>query len=284
MADAPTGICVEVLTVLGSAPRETGAQMLVRSENTEGSIGGGQLEYAAITRARALLNDWRHGPDEVTETHALGPHLGQCCGGVVTLGYKPWFAASLPPPPPLFHLQLHGAGHVGRALVRSLSAIPCTIDWIDTRAEEFPTVVPGTSARVRRRVIDRPETAVLTASRGSFFLVMTHSHALDATITAAALMRGDAAYVGLIGSATKRARFEHRWRRQGFDDRAIARLTCPIGIPGIEGKQPEILALAVAAQLLRHATAAPAQTKATDALSLDCTGCAAATRCLAHQQ
>jgi xanthine dehydrogenase accessory factor len=250
------GVCVEISTVLGSAPREVGARMLVRAGDTEGSIGGGQLEYGAIGTARQLLAQWTANPsaaDDVSETSALGPQLGQCCGGVVTLRYSAWFGASLPLAPPLFHLQLHGAGHVGRALVAVLAAVPCVIDWVDCRADAFPPPAYAASARVIRRIIDQPETAVAAAPAGGLFLVMTHSHALDAAITAQALRRSDARYVGLIGSATKRARFEHRWHREGLSAPAVSRLTCPIGIAGIAGKQPAVLALAIAAQLMQHA-------------------------------
>ncbi|MCW8308243.1 xanthine dehydrogenase accessory protein XdhC [Acidiphilium sp. PA] len=254
----PLGVCIEISTVLGSAPREPGARMLVRPGDTEGSIGGGQLEYGAVATARRLLAAWRDDPARATvfaETAALGPQLGQCCGGVVSLRYLPWFAAHLPPEPALFHLQLHGAGHVGRALVAVLAALPCSIDWIDSRAGAMPGDEVGGVARIGRRHVADPACAVACAPAGSLFLVMTHSHALDAAITAAALQRGDAAYVGLIGSATKRARFEHRWRRQGFSDHTIERLTCPIGVAGIAGKQPAVLALGIAAQLLQTCSA-----------------------------
>ncbi|MBW4035330.1 MAG: xanthine dehydrogenase accessory protein XdhC [Proteobacteria bacterium] len=256
----PLGVCIEISTVLGSAPREPGARMLVRAGDTEGSIGGGQLEYGAVATARRLLAAWRDDPASATavsETAALGPQLGQCCGGVVSLRYLPWFASDLPPEPALFHLQLHGAGHVGRALVAVLAGLPCSIDWIDCREAAMPAYDFRGAARIERRLVADPACAVADAPAGSLFLVMTHSHALDAEITAAALQRADAAYVGLIGSATKRARFEHRWRQHGFSQSVIERLTCPIGVAGIAGKQPAVLALAIAAQLLQACPAQP---------------------------
>lgn len=282
----PSGVCVEIRTVLGSAPREPGALMLVRADGIEGTIGGGQLEFIAIERARALLAVWhRHGTprDDITETRALGPHLGQCCGGVVVLAYRPWFEAVLPPPQPRFHLQLHGAGHVGRALVRILAAIPCTIDWIDSRTDAFPPAQGDTVARIEPHITDDPVARVGRAPPGTLFLVMTHSHALDAAITGAALARGDAGYVGLIGSATKRARFEHRWRHQGLSDEAIGSLICPVGLPGIAGKQPEILAVAIAAQLLSHAPAPDsARNPSMPGASHACSGCGPDLICPAH--
>jgi xanthine dehydrogenase accessory factor len=254
---APCSVCVTITAVRGSAPREAGACMLVRPHDTEGSIGGGRLEYDAIATARRWLSAWTvpaAQPEAISETAALGPHLGQCCGGVVTLRYQPWFEPALPPPPPLFHLQLHGAGHVGRALVAILATLPCVIDWIDSRADAFTpgtSATPATPAQITRRSVDPPESAVAEAPPGCRFLVMTHSHALDAAITAAALQRPDAGPVGLIGSATKRARFEQRWRRHGIAEQAITRLICPIGVAGIPAKQPAVLAIAIAAQLLQ---------------------------------
>lgn len=285
MSRVAAGVCVEIRTVLGSAPREAGALMLVRRDGIEGTIGGGRLEFVAIERARGLLEAWRAdgAPEEITETHALGPHLGQCCGGVVILGYRPWFAATLPPAAPRFHLQLHGAGHVGRALVRVLATISCSIEWIDSRADAFPPAPADAAARIERRRVDTPAAWVDRAPPGSLFLVMTHSHALDAAITAAALARGDAAYVGLIGSATKRARFEHRWRREGLSGEAIDLLVCPVGVPGIAGKQPEILAVAIAAQLLACAPAHDAaDQRPVPAGAQACGGCAADRLCAAE--
>ena len=281
---APVAVCVEVLRVRGSAPREAGARMLVSMDGMQGSIGGGNLEYAALARAAVLLDAWRAEPEhaaELTEIHALGPALGQCCGGAVTLAYRPWFEARLPACAPLFHLQLHGAGHVGRALVAALRALPCTIDWVDQRADAFPSAVDDTGpARIVRRMMAAPEDAVDDAPAGSLFLVMTHDHALDWSICDAILRRRDFCFAGLIGSATKRARFTSRWRAVGIPSSAIARLACPIGIPGIAGKQPEVIALAVAAQLLEVASSAARTAYSSYAADpMSCTGCAALPVC-----
>ncbi len=259
MAHAPPcSVEVRIAEVRGSAPRETGACMLVGPDFERGSIGGGHLEWHAQRRARELLAQWRAEPGPaVRETHALGPSLGQCCGGVVTLEYAASALLELPPAPPLFHLQLHGAGHVGRALVRLLATLPCQVDWVDERDDAFAGAAldggPG-PACIRQLAVDAPQAEVALAPAGAFVLVMTHSHELDARICEAALRRDDLGLVGLIGSRTKRARFEHRWLARGLAPQALQRLVCPIGIPGITGKQPEVLALAVAAQLLQHAS------------------------------
>jgi xanthine dehydrogenase accessory factor len=280
IVQVPATVCVEVRAVRGSAPREAGARMLVGPEGEQGSIGGGQLEFIAIQHARGLLAGWRDQPElaaETTRPYNLGPGLGQCCGGAVTLAYLPWFETVLPRPASLFHLQLHGAGHVGRALARLLRTLPCTVDWVDARAGVFPPDPrQAGDATIRHHHAASPDAVVAKAPPGSFFLVMTHSHALDAVICEAVLQRDDAAYIGLIGSRTKRARFSHRWRAHGLSDEAIARLVCPIGIPGIGGKQPEVLAMAVAAQLLQHATVKTPPREATAAPAASCLDCAAA--------
>ncbi len=149
---------------------------------------------------------------------------------------------------PLFdHLYLFGAGHVGKAVVRALQGLPFRISWIDGRDDVFPDDLPP---HVRAVQTAAPPREVDTAPAGTFFLVMTHSHPLDLEICARALQRNDVAYLGLIGSETKRARFAGRLRAIGIPPQALARLTCPIGIPGIAGKAPAVIAASVAAQLL----------------------------------
>lgn len=240
---------VEVRSHRGSVPRETGTRMLVAADAVAGTIGGGHLEWKAIGQARAgRREDW---------AVALGPSLGQCCGGALVLGFQPLTQDALAAwtvPPPRFVLQLYGAGHVGRAIVRLLADIHCTVTWIDARDAEFPPAAPP---HVELRCVDAPEAEVDTAPRGCAFLVLTHSHELDLRITEAILRRGDFGFVGLIGSATKRARFVHRFEARGIAPEVLSRLTCPIGLPGLRGKEPEVLAIAVVAQLLQLADAAP---------------------------
>jgi xanthine dehydrogenase accessory factor len=148
-----------------------------------------------------------------------------------------------------FHVVVFGAGHVGRALVRVLGTLACGVTWVDARAAEFPTEVP---ANVRVALTATPLAEVAAAPADSHFLVMTHSHALDLELVEAILKRGDFAYCGMIGSQTKRATFEKGLAKHGVPAATIARLTCPIGIPGIKGKEPGTIAVAVAAQLLER--------------------------------
>ncbi|VXB41580.1 xanthine dehydrogenase accessory protein XdhC [Massilia sp. 9I] len=149
---------------------------------------------------------------------------------------------------PRAHLMLFGAGHVGAAIVRALADLPCRVTWVDEREDLFPPTVP---ANVTVEATDTPEALVENAPQGTTFLVMTHSHALDLSLSHAILSRpGADDWFGLIGSSTKRRQFEHRLRERGIIDARIATMVCPVGIPGIEGKAPAVIAASVAAQLL----------------------------------
>jgi xanthine dehydrogenase accessory factor len=340
--DAPA-VLVTVAAVTGSAPRDAGAKMLVLPQRQSGTIGGGHLEQRACEIARAMLADAAAPAPRAAASQlqrfALGPSLGQCCGGVVHLAFEligdgprtqfdalqqrwrqrqdSWRVVSLgaaqpdaPPTmpnapnapnacdapdtasalfddggqllladgphlPPRFerqrgchvlqddsgrrwlidpclpsrnHVFLFGAGHVGAALVQALAPLPCHVTWIDQRAALFPATVPE---HVRIEISDTPEALVDTAPAGTYFLVMTHSHALDQQLAEAILQRDDSAWFGLIGSHTKRQQFEHRLRARGFAPRQLAHMTCPIGIAGITGKAPAVVAASVCAQLLQ---------------------------------
>lgn len=262
LAAGERAIVVEVSEALGSAPRDCGTRMLVKRGETVGTIGGGRLELEAIATARAMLGE---APDaslaEPRSEHvALGPSLGQCCGGAVTLGYASLDAGVLQrwrDAAPLFHLQLYGAGHVGRAIATLLATLDASVDWIDEREDAFPprsTLRTPWPPHIRRVCVDVVEAEVRSATPGAYYLVLTHDHDLDLRITEAILRRGDFGFLGLIGSQTKRARFVHRFERRGIPIETIRRMTCPIGVEGIVGKQPEVLALAAVAQLLQVAS------------------------------
>lgn len=255
LAQGEPAVVVEVVATQGSVPREAGTRMLVGATRTEGTIGGGHLELDAIETARRSLP--MGARDAFDKRYALGPTLGQCCGGVVTLRFSALTDEELmrwPELPPLFHLQLYGAGHVGRAIVRVLATLPCRVQWIDERDSEFPADWPhGWAPQVERVCVDAVEAEVASAPPGASYLVLTHRHDLDLRITEAILKRGDFRYFGLIGSKTKRERFIHRLQAQGIAQAAIDRMTCPIGVPGIAGKAPEVIAVAVVAQLLQQA-------------------------------
>lgn len=251
-------VVVGVERVDGSTPREAGAAMLVDPAGTAGTIGGGHLELKAIAQARAMLAGEAGATVSQRLRFALGPALGQCCGGVAHLRLELCRAGVVPPglvvgpPAPLFTLWLYGAGHVGQALVDVLAGVDCELMWVDSRDQQFPQRVPPNT---RIEFSEDPALDAAAAPRDALHLVMTHSHALDFAIVERLLRRGDARWVGLIGSRTKRAGFEKRLRARGIADDAIGRLACPIGTPGIHGKAPGVVAIAVAAQLLAVATA-----------------------------
>ena len=241
---------VEVTATQGSVPREAGTRMLVTAREALGTIGGGHLELAAIALARERLARDERRPHE--SRHPLGPALGQCCGGVVWLRHQRLDASALEAwgePPPRFFLQLYGAGHVGRAIAALLATLPCRVQWIDEREEQFPAGFAW-PAHIERVCVEPVQAEVDSAPPGAHLLVLTHSHDLDFAIVEAALERGDFAFLGLIGSRTKRARFEHRLLARGFTADQLARLTCPIGIEGLAGKEPEVVAISAVAQLL----------------------------------
>ena len=250
-AERRPAVVVEVLRAQGSVPRGAGTRMLVSADAVRGTIGGGHLELKAIASARRLLA----GAAEPAEQHfPLGPALGQCCGGAVTLRLLPLGdarPADWPDPAPRFTLQLYGAGHVGRAIVRLLDGLPCRVQWIDERDSEFPA--EPSAPHIERVCVEPVEAEVPLAPPGAFYLVLTHSHDLDMAITEAILRRGDFGFLGLIGSATKRARFLHRFEARGIPAEVLGRMTCPIGVPGITGKEPEVIAVGVVAQLLQRA-------------------------------
>jgi xanthine dehydrogenase accessory factor len=269
LLEGQRAIVVEVSAARGSVPRETGTRMLVGAGQCAGTIGGGHLEWKAIAMAREMLAADDPGPR--TEHYPLGPALGQCCGGAVTLSYSVLDAAALaawPQDAPLFELQLYGAGHVGRAIVRALAPLPVRVTWIDEREDEFDAardLLAGTGrARIERICIDTLEAEVRHAPPGAFYLVLTHQHDLDLRITEAILRRADFAYLGLIGSKTKRQRFVHRFEERGIAPELLARITCPIGVPGIDGKEPEVIAAAVVAQLLQRSEARRPVTRSSD--------------------
>lgn len=235
---------VTVIAAQGSTPRETGAKMVATAQGQFGSIGGGHLELKALEKARAMLTAGR-GATHI-EDFALGPKLGQCCGGAVTLLIEAFVPGALT-------LALFGAGHVAKAIIDVLGDIDAKILWIDARADQFPAMLPDHV----ERVIDDPADAVADLPAGAVALVMTHSHDLDLAIIERLLKRGDARVIGVIGSASKRARFVARLKRKGFAPAAIDAIRCPIGIAGIGGKTPREIAIAVAAELLIERDRAP---------------------------
>ncbi len=235
-------IRITVTKTAGSAPRDAGTQMLVWPDRIAGTIGGGALEWDAIAEARKMLTE---GRETLTRRIPLGPGLGQCCGGAVTLLWEKGDALDAPPARALW---IYGAGHVGRAIVNVMAPLPdFDITWVDTGADRFP------ETDVTTLVAQDPAAVVKHAPDDAEHLILTYSHDLDLAICHAILSRPFAG-AGLIGSATKWARFKTRLAALGHDPAHVSRIACPIGDPTF-GKHPAALALGVATAMISRTDA-----------------------------
>ena len=245
---------VEVARAKGSTPREAGAHMLVSSKAIHGTIGGGQLEFMAIDQARQMLADAK-GPQELLLDVPLGPEIGQCCGGRVEVLVRvidDELKAKLlrdveVEDERLPHIHIFGGGHVGQALTGALSLLPVKAAVIETRA----AALEGMPASVETRLTSVPEEMVRSAPAGTAFVVLTHDHALDFLIVAEALKRKDAAYVGMIGSKTKKATFRSWYLKSaGGNEADFSRLVSPIGGDAVKDKRPAVIAALAAAEIM----------------------------------
>ena len=313
-------VLVTIADAKGSSPREAGVKMLVTADDSAGTVGGGNLEHEAIRTARQMIE---HGAEHpALRRFALGPSLGQCCGGDTQLLFEvvaphagwmeplrvfarteapavlassingeceeKWLIAAeriigAEPPPDLLaaakellqrssnagarlwggadtgvylleqnpghkgHVLLIGAGHVGKALAEVLGTLPFAVTWADNRPEQYPEDI---AANITVRCTPHLEQAIDDAPPDTIYLVMTYSHDMDYALSARVLQRGDFRYLGLIGSKTKRARFEKTMRELDIDQARIDQVVCPIGMPDISSKQPAVIAVATAAQIL----------------------------------
>jgi xanthine dehydrogenase accessory factor len=260
--DGQRMILVTVTRTQGSVPREAGTWMAVTPTNIVGTLGGGNVEYQAIDYARQFKQ--ADAPRAaMTQRFALGPSLGQCCGGVMELSFEAITTSQLKALQAQLDqacqpVALFGGGHVGRAITSLLCTLPYRVTWIDSRDEIFPAV---NNKRIVCEHSDPVQSAVASLEQGSQVLIMSFSHAEDLEIVQQCLIRNRAAqarhaaldlpFIGLIGSQTKWATFQNRLRERGFTQDELAQITCPIGIAGIAGKKPEVIAVAVAAQLLQ---------------------------------
>ncbi|WP_404440301.1 xanthine dehydrogenase accessory protein XdhC [Stutzerimonas chloritidismutans] len=231
-------VLVTIIEERGSTPRNAGSKMVVSRERLYDTIGGGHLEYKAQAIARDMLEN--RSRDTRLERFSLGASLGQCCGGATVLLFEPMGQ-------PQAHIAVFGAGHVGRALVPLLASLPCKVRWIDSRDSEFPEQIPlGVEKVLNDEVVDEVENM----PAGSYFIVMTHNHQLDLELTAAILERNDFTYYGLIGSKSKRAKFENRLRDRGFQPETVQRMRCPMGIADVKGKLPIEIAVSIAGEVI----------------------------------
>lgn len=270
----------------GSVPRGAGTGLVVLPDGSfHGTIGGGALEWEALHKAISFL---RGTAELETLAIPLGPNLGQCCGGNVVLTFERWTSGRLEEAQILakaeavgpfstsserhhdqvrrqirstntdetFGLQripvsVFGAGHVGKALVLSLALTPTRITWVDTRHDIFPTVAPE---NVSMHALKNPEEMIQHLTEDTAVIILTHSHALDLSLLESALNHG-VSFVGVIGSQTKRARFESRLKKSGMEPALATSFHCPIGIPGLAGKEPSVIAASVTAQILTEKNA-----------------------------
>ena len=249
--DGQPGVLVTVIEVRGHAPREAGAKMMVGRDRSWGSVGGGNLEASAIARARELIKSGATEP-EFRETqlnpHARNEHGRQCCGGVVRLLLEPLAARPV--------VALFGIGHVGYELARILSRLPVQLVLADSRAEQLDRVrladVIDGRAGVSIHHTLLGEQVLEKLPGGAHLMIMTHDHAEDFALCDAALrLPQPLGSIGLIGSSVKWIRFRALLAAEGHSPEAIGRITCPIGQPGIEGKEPAVIAIAVASALLQ---------------------------------
>ncbi|RUX32294.1 xanthine dehydrogenase accessory protein XdhC [Mesorhizobium sp. M7A.F.Ca.US.011.01.1.1] len=286
---------IEVAGTKGSTPREKGAFMLVSQSAISGTIGGGQLEYMAIDKARQMLFSPLEGemaakrpegvgrgsarpkasstaattpPDGFAATLPsrgrdiratldvpLGPEIGQCCGGRVEVLIRlvdaalaaDLVAAAEAEEAHLPRVYIFGGGHVGQALASTIALLPVHGIVIETRAE----ALEGMPETVETRLTPMPEAEVRNAPAGTAFAILTHDHALDFLIVAEALKRGDAAYVGMIGSKTKKATFRNWFLKSAAGSEAeFARLVSPIGGDTVKDKRPQVIAALAAAEIM----------------------------------
>jgi xanthine dehydrogenase accessory factor len=243
-------VLVTVVSVRGHAPREAGTKMVVAPDRTWGTVGGGNLEAVAVARARTLLTERGAQPELLPMTlsdKVRFQHGVQCCGGEVTLLLEP-----LPVVPAV---AVFGVGHVGLELARILARQDIELHLVDSRPEQLTperlAVLDDAEAQVHvHHVPVLPELVLAELPPGAHVLVMTHDHAEDAALCDAALRTQHLGSIGLIGSAGKWARFRRKLADEGHTPEAIERITTPIGLPGITGKDPSTIAVSVAAALL----------------------------------
>lgn len=239
-------VMVTLTQVRGHAPQQAGVKLLVTEKATYHTLGGGYMEHHAIQQARKLLQQEQALP--VTETLRLTQketpaHNVQCCGGEVTLTYE---VVRFQRPT----VAIYGLGHVGKALAHHLNRLPIDLVLTDSRTDQLPEL-PAERARVHLQQAPIPEATVLDLPFKSLVLILTHDHATDLALLEMALQRPDFAYLGVIGSAIKKGHFRHQLLQAGHTEEDLDRITSPIGLPGLNSKDPEVIALSVCAQLLQ---------------------------------
>ncbi|MEH6582960.1 MAG: xanthine dehydrogenase accessory protein XdhC [Halioglobus sp.] len=231
-------VLITLLGSRGSTPRENGTKMVYSRDAVFGTIGGGHLEYKAIKMGAEML--CQQEVQQKIEYFPLGPALGQCCGGSTTVLFESFKGCQ-------FNVMLFGAGHVGLALTDILKQLPCRLHWVDNRESLHPGSLPSNVLPV---LSESPADEVADMPAGSDYLIMTHNHQLDYEILEAVLKRGDARYVGLIGSDTKWKRFKMRLEHKGYTPEFYQQVHCPVGLAEVPGKRPIEVAVSIAGELI----------------------------------
>ena len=250
-AERRPGVLVTLVSVRGHAPREAGAKMVVAGDSTWDSIGGGNVEATAVSRARALLSSGETAPTTFTldlSDKAPGEHGVQCCGGEVTVLLEPLVVRPA--------VAIFGIGHVGLELARILARHDLDLHLVDSRPGHLGAEALAPLADADARVHAHheavlPELVLAELPPGTHVLVMTHDHAEDLALLDAALRSGHLGPVGLIGSSAKWSRFRTTLLADGHERDAVDRIVTPIGLPSLEGKDPATIAVSVAAALLQ---------------------------------
>ena len=233
-------VVATIVGVTGSTPRNSGTKMVITNEDIFDTIGGGHLEHKVIKHAHQLLISGE--ACQQLEHFQLGAQLGQCCGGDASVLFECFSASGA-------NIMLFGAGHVGKALIPILAGLPCSITWVDNRAEQFPDDIENYS-NVTAIISDNPAEEVATMPANSYFIVMTHNHQLDFEISHNILKRADFAYSGLIASDTKWRRFQQRFQHRDIEKSLVDKMNCPIGLAQVQGKLPMEVAVSVAGEII----------------------------------
>ena len=231
-------VLITILGVQGSTPRDSGTKMLVTTEESYSTIGGGHLEYKAIAAARQMLQEKTE--TQKIEHFPLAAKLGQCCGGSATLLFETFAGCKL-------NIMVFGAGHVGKALTSILAQLPCRVHWVDSREDYFPEQLANNVTAV---VNENPADEVASMPAGAYYIVMTHSHQMDFEICRSLLKRDDVRYAGLIGSESKWLRFTKRFEHRGYTSEHYQTLRCPVGLSSVPGKLPIEVAVSIAGEII----------------------------------